>query len=520
MVLRELTILENLRMRYCIWGVAFSFLTWCHGALCTAQILERPGGQAAEALVDAPLPNLISPVSVISPTPDIPRLEKDPVAAAHFQSLARFREPFHWKGLILQSLSFEMLQNATRVMTADQHDRHILLNKPYWSDYWASLGQFNMRRWNDGDSIKVNYIGHPMQGAISGYIQIQNDPQGRELRISRGHAYWKSRYHSFLWSTVYSTWWEIGPLGETAIFNQGGFTYPIRCDSHPGRSNYCESPKAMYTNNTGWVDFIITPIVGTLWLVGEDTIDRYISDPLVQRHPDVFMYKVIRSSLNPPRSLANLLRGRYPWWRDYEHPGAGDSSMHQQYVRMLYDEPEEHFEIDFHSASFGLQTNRPGCMNCRQTVNGAGVGLGIRLKRYLDFVADVSVLPDASPVSSMSVGGTMTRATFGLRSGYYKERYAIRISLAPGFARYSCTGPDPKKMRPSYNFATSAILSGDLYFSRHLGVRVSATQTLIRYRGERDPGGIGTPPRLSFLSNDNYINSTNWGVQFGPVVRF
>jgi hypothetical protein len=42
-------------------------------------------------------------------------------------------------------------------------DRHLQLNMPYWSDYWASLQQFNLRRWNDGDSIKVNYIGHPME---------------------------------------------------------------------------------------------------------------------------------------------------------------------------------------------------------------------------------------------------------------------------------------------------------------------------------------------------------------------
>jgi hypothetical protein len=47
-------------------------------------------------------------------------------------------EPYHWKGLLLQSFAFDMLQNATRIITADQADRHLLLNKPYWSDYWAS----------------------------------------------------------------------------------------------------------------------------------------------------------------------------------------------------------------------------------------------------------------------------------------------------------------------------------------------------------------------------------------------
>jgi hypothetical protein len=60
-------------------------------------------------------------------------------------------EPYHWKGLLLQSFAFDMLSNATRIITADQNDRHPLLNKPYWSKYWASLQHFNMRRWNDGD---------------------------------------------------------------------------------------------------------------------------------------------------------------------------------------------------------------------------------------------------------------------------------------------------------------------------------------------------------------------------------
>jgi hypothetical protein len=142
-------------------------------------------------------------------------------------------------------------RNATRIITADQSDRHLLLNKAYWSEY--SL-QFNTRRWDDDDSIKVNYIGHPMEAAIAGYIEVQNDPRGRELRISRSRRYWNSRFRAFLWETVYSTYWEIGPTGETAIFNQGGFTYPIGCE----RKDLVCPARAKYTNNTGWVVLIIT----------------------------------------------------------------------------------------------------------------------------------------------------------------------------------------------------------------------------------------------------------------------
>ena len=48
----------------------------------------------------------------------------------------------------------------------------------------------------------------------------------------------------------------------------------------------------------------------------------------------------------------------------------------------------------------------------------------------------------------------------------------------------------------------------------------NATRVITADQNDRHLPGIGTPPRLSFLSHDNYINSTNWGVSVGPVLRF
>jgi hypothetical protein len=383
--------------------------------------------------------------------------------------------------------------------------------------------QFNMRRWNDSDSIKVNYIGHPMEGAIAGYIEIQNDPRGRILRISRDRRYWDSRFRAFLWETVYSTQWEIGPIGETAIFNQGGFTYPLGCRRH---DLSCEAT-AKYTNNTGWVDFIITPTVGTLWLLGEDAIDRYISGPLVERHPNAFGIKLVRASLNPADSLANILRGHFPWWRDYEHPGDYESVIVGKFERAMDEQPREHGDLNLHYTALAVETNRSGCFGCRSTTTGAGVELGLAVRQYLDVVADVGVQPQASPLSSMNVGGSLVTGNFGVRSGYSGKMLALKVTLAPGFASYSKTqllasgsDPNPSEGR-KFNFSVVAAISVDIRFTQRLAFRTKVEQMLIRYKSSvRDPDGIGTPPRLSFLSHDNYINSTNWGVSVGPVLRF
>jgi hypothetical protein len=347
---------------------------------------------------------------------------------------------------------------------------------------------------------------------------VQNDPQGRDLEISSSPAYWKSVGRAMLWSTVYSTYSEIGPLSEATIFNEGGFTYPINC---PPNNSECWAT-AKYTNNTGWIDFIITPTVGTLWLLGEDGIDRFISNPLVRKHPHAFGYKMLRAGLNPPRSLANILRGHFPWYRDAEHPDVYESLMVEHFERAMDAEPRDHVDMYFNYTALSLNVNRAGCMGCRKVTTGAGMEYGFAVRRYLDLVVDTSLQPGASPGSSPNVGGTLWTGHIGVRSGYSGEHFALKITLAPGFASYSRTQAFAEaSLGRTYNFSAVAALSADLRVFPHLAFRTTVQQMLIRYKSmERDPPGIGVPPRLSFLSHDNYINSTNWGVRAGPVLRF
>jgi hypothetical protein len=197
---------------------------------------------------------------------------------------------------------------------------------------------------------------------------------------------------------------------------------------------------------------------------------------------------MVRASLNPPASLADILRGHFPWWRDYEHPSESESFLIRKFEHAMDVEPKEHVDLYLHYRSLSLGTNTGQCFDCRNTTSGAGVDMGVAVRRYLDVIADVSVHPGASSGSSLNVGGTLTASNFGVRSGYSGQRFAAKVSLAPGFASYSKTQPAPTESDPNpgtrrnFNFSAVAALSGDVRFTEHLAFRATLEQMLIRYK--------------------------------------
>jgi hypothetical protein len=203
-------------------------------------------------------------------------------------------EHFAWKAALSQSFLFLMTEQAFRLH--QQHTRDELTG-PFFADWFNSVS--NLHGWADGDAFHVNYVGHPMQGAITGFIQVQNDPAGRDQTISFKRTYWKSRGKAMLWAAAYSTQFELGPLSESSIGNVG--LKPTYKSPHP----------------QSYVDIVITPTLGTAWLIGEDALDRYV----VPRfdHGTGKSRFLMRSMLNPCRSIANVLRFKWPWYRDSEN---------------------------------------------------------------------------------------------------------------------------------------------------------------------------------------------------------
>jgi len=61
---------------------------------------------------------------------------------------------------------------------------------------------------------------------------------------------------------------------------------------------------------------VVTPTIGTGWMIGEDALDRYLIRRLEGATANPWIKLAVRTGLNPTRSFANLMRGKVPWHRD------------------------------------------------------------------------------------------------------------------------------------------------------------------------------------------------------------
>ena len=190
-----------------------------------------------------------------------------------------------WGRLIGQTLMFTVMQHGFRLATEDGTRHPGIAPLPGYAH--AVEG---MHGWGDGDPFYVNYVGHPLQGAVAGRIWIQNDPKYRDVEIGRNSRYWKSRFRATAFAWVQSVQFEIGPLSEASI---GSI-----------QKRWPEQ---------GFVDHVITPVIGLAWILAEDTLDKYVVRKLEPKHRLLAVF--LRGGLSPSASLANVFDGKYPWHR-------------------------------------------------------------------------------------------------------------------------------------------------------------------------------------------------------------
>jgi len=195
-------------------------------------------------------------------------------------------EKFHWKPAILQSLLIQGFQHGYALAIQEKTRR--ALKGPFFKDYWDSVKA--TRGWTDGNKFFTNYIAHPMQGGMTGFIFVQNHDRAKKQIFGESKQYWKDRFKAFVWSAAWSTNWELGPMSQSSIGNVGKY------------------------GHQGYVDLVITPTVGTGWLLTEEALDRYVIRHLETKGRAIKM--LARTFINPMRSVANLLRLKEPWYRD------------------------------------------------------------------------------------------------------------------------------------------------------------------------------------------------------------
>ncbi len=215
----------------------------------------------------------------------------------------------HLHAALLQYLEFlgaEMGGNLAMDSGALYTLKYDLSHGLFWSRYVYTLKHFRFSHWNDDDNFWTTWIGHPMMGSVAEFIWIQNDPKSRELEFGNSKAYWNSRLKAMIPSAIFSAEWLVGPISETSIGNQG-LTY------YNDKSNHNK-----WTNGTGFVDFVVTPVAGVLWSAGEDWVDLHLLKK-VRGRTNNRAKLFITSLLTPAKSGANIFRFKAPWYRDSEH---------------------------------------------------------------------------------------------------------------------------------------------------------------------------------------------------------
>ena len=207
----------------------------------------------------------------------------------------------HWGQLIISSVIFNAFQNAGNLYTGYWY-RYETTHGEWWNRYVNSVEGWRWDVWSDNNPFLDDYVGHPMMGSITNYLWIQNDPKSMTLEQSNTWPYWRRMLRAGAFSTFYSFEWKLGPFGEAGI-------------GHNGDHYFSDEKNTVYTNETGWVELVTTPVGGLLWTIAEDALDKHVVRRLEakSRNPlALTMYQF----LSPSRATANIFRFRPPWYRD------------------------------------------------------------------------------------------------------------------------------------------------------------------------------------------------------------
>ena len=446
----------------------------------------------------------------------VPAPKFDLYSILSVQPARRPTEEMHWKAAFWQSFGFLVVSHGFRFVN-DPGLRYLMFHKPFWHDYWASTDNFHMSRWGDGDDFLVNDIGHPMEGAVYGDIFINNDPRGRAARFGKSSNYWHSRLKAVVWATAWEAYFEIGPIfSEAAIGNEGGYDYSPGCGiTHPCPYDPAHPPKGT-TNNTGWTDFVTTPLIGFGWIVMEDAIERELVDRIAKDSP-ALKYKILRGSLAPSHTVANVFSGKTPWFRYPEEASflqTYGAPLHPKELPLWKNEPRYNLGVQFIFMNFPLDSE--SCANCKKFFPGYSFDFNYRFAKYAYFDSVVNLFPGSGSVNQH---GAAQEVLAGFKLGPTVSNWGFFFNLRNGFIHYDKTfvADTSTTYESTWRYALDLGGTVEYYASRNSAIRFNAGTTLIHYlHSYADP----LQPTVSVLSTEYYSFRGSPYLTTGYVFRF
>jgi hypothetical protein len=489
-----------------------------------AQSIDDPGLYASGSTEFGSNPS--PPDSARSSTPDsgttkpdgfLSSSESSNVVNAGSVMLAKPAPPperFHFWPAMLQSFEFTMVSHAFRIAD-DPGMQYDLAHLPFFHNWLVSYKGYNLERWGDGDDFIVNDVGHPLQGAVFSRIFLQNSPRGRGAVIGKNRAYWISRLNGMAWAAVWEVQWKVGPFSETSFGDAGGFVYVPGC----GIKVSCLTNPAYHkpaTNNTGLTDWVMTPLGGMLWVMGEDTLEKYVVEPVAHNHR-ILGGRVLRAMLEPSKDFAALFMGKLVW----QLPNAENNyTMPTKPPRPQLDRgnearpPLDHWEIGTQYTNVSLPVVTRDCLNCRQYNSGMGLNFDWNPTRGFGFDSSVNLLPGQGGASPMIEG------LFGVKMGHRWNSWGLFGKIRPGFIYYDKAVAELGQTNTTSltRFATDFGAIAEVYPSRNSTLRFDVGTTLVRYltdRRDAEASGLG-----NLLANEIFVNQCNFQMSTGYVYRF
>ena len=292
-----------------------------------------------------------------------------PVQVTNFVKTEIQPPSVQWRSLMRNTFLFLGVMHTFRIGT-EQGTRDALGNNPF-SGYLNAVGA--LHGWSDGDGYYVNYLGHPIEGAVSGYIWLNNDPRYRYVEFGRSRDYWMSRLRAYAFAWLLSEEFEIGPVSEASIGQI---------------QRYC----CAY----GFVDHVITPNGGLFWMVAADAVDKYVVRKIEDRTRNRLARVLARGVLNPPLSFANLMAFKVPWNRENRpgiHEYNGDLYYKPEYLKAVKVEDAivPRFEISA-TVPFFMRAGNASCV-------GGGGTAGFRVATQWQWTVEVggcSIAPQST----------------------------------------------------------------------------------------------------------------------------